>query len=130
MTQTVRRYQDLAVWQIADELRLEVYRLVAAGPAFDDWRFRDQIRNAAGSVAANIVEGYRRFSPKDFARFLQIAYASAGETQHWLEDGCARGHWTESEIDAARRLLRRLDPPLLALMRYLRTPAAQDRSKR
>jgi len=89
---TIKRYQDLVVWQIADELRLEIYRLVESGDAARDWKFRDQIRDAAASVPANIAEGYRRFSSRDFARFLQIAYASAGETQNWIEDGRSRGY--------------------------------------
>jgi len=31
-----RRYEELDVWQIADELKLEVYALVATGPASHD----------------------------------------------------------------------------------------------
>lgn len=124
----VKRYEDLVVWQIADELRLEVYRLVKTGPASRDRPFCDQIRGATASVPANIVEGYRRFRSKDFARFLQIAYASAGEAENWIDDGCARGYWREEELDEVRRLFRRLDPPLRSLIRYLRSPAAKERS--
>jgi len=126
---TIKRYQDLVVWQIADELRLEIYRLVESGDAARDWKFRDQIRDAAASVPANIAEGYRRFSSRDFARFLQIAYASAGETQNWIEDGRSRGYWRDEDLETARRLLRRLDPPLRSLMRYLRSSTAKERSK-
>jgi len=128
MSGSVKRYQDLIVWQVADELRVEVYRLVANGPASLDWKFRDQIRDAAASVPANIAEGYRRFSSKDFARFVQVAYASAGETQNWIDDGAARGHWREEELQSVRRILRRLDPPLRRLLRYLRSPEAKARS--
>lgn len=125
----VKRYQDLVVWQVADEVRREIVRLTGAQPANSDFRFRDQTRAAASGIAANIVEGYRRFAARDFARFLDYAYASAGETAHWLDDGEARGYWTATDIAAVRELLRRLDAGLRALARYLRTPEAAARSR-
>jgi four helix bundle protein len=126
----VKRYQDLVVWQAADQVRLEVYRLTRDGPASRDFRFRDQLRSSASSIAANITEGFRRFGPRDFARFLDIAFASAGETEHWLDDGIARGHWTEHDLRVVRMQLRRLDAGLRSLMRYLRSPEAAARSQR
>jgi hypothetical protein len=38
----VRRYEDLEAWQIADELKREVYALTETGPASKDLRFREQ----------------------------------------------------------------------------------------
>lgn len=125
-----KRYQDLIVWQAADEVRREVHQLTNAGPASRDFRFRDQARSSASSIAANIAEGFRRYGPRDFARFLDYAFASAGETEHWLDDGVARGHWTEQDVRAARLQLRRLDAGLRSLMRYLRSPQAAERSRR
>jgi len=126
---SVKRYQDLVVWQLADEVRREIARLTDAGPAHSDFRFRDQTRAAASSIAANIVEGYRRFAARDFARFLDYAYASAGETAHWLDDGEARGYWVSGDIKTVRTQLRRLDATLRSLARYLRTPEAAARSR-
>jgi four helix bundle protein len=42
-----------------------------------------QIVDSAGSVAANIEEGYGRGFSKDYARFLRIAVGSARETKGW-----------------------------------------------
>lgn len=64
MSNGVKRYQDLIVWQIGDALRREVYRLLETGSASADWRFRDQLRDAVASVPANIAEGYRRLARK------------------------------------------------------------------
>ncbi len=125
-----KRYQDLVVWQAADEVRREVYRLTAQGAAARDFRFRDQARAAASSIAANISEGFRRYSPREFAQFLDYAFASSGETEHWLDDGVARRHWTEEDVRTARLQLRRLDAGLRALTRYLRSPKAAERSRR
>lgn len=117
------------MWQAGDALRAEVYRLTESEPTIRDFRFRDQLRAAAGSVTANVVEGYRRFSPRDFARFLDVAYASAGEVANWLDDGIARRYWTDDDLVMARRQLRRLDGGLKSLMRYLRTQRAADHAK-
>jgi four helix bundle protein len=124
-----KQYQDLVVWQIAEELRCEVYRLTQDGAVSRDFRFRDQLRQAAGGVSTNIAEGFRRLGAREFIQFLRYAYASAGETAEWLEDGVARKHWKNDEVAGARRILGRLNPPLLALIRYLRTPEAQSRSR-
>lgn len=123
-----RNYQDLTVWQIADELRREVYRLTDHGPAAADFRFRNQLRQAAAGVATNLAEGFRRFGAREFLQFVRYAYASAGETAEWLEDGVLRGHWRREEVEPATRILGRLDPQLLRLITYLRSPAAEVRS--
>jgi four helix bundle protein len=90
--------------------------------------WRDSVRHAACN--ANIAEGFRRFGAPDFAKFLEYAYSSAGETRNWLDDGVVRKHWTESDIAEARLLLRRLDPGLTGLMRYLRSAKGRGNAQR
>ncbi|MBX7234615.1 MAG: four helix bundle protein [Caldilineales bacterium] len=46
-----------------------------------------QLVDAAGSVSANIEEGYGRGFGKDYARFLRIAAGSAKETRGWYFRG-------------------------------------------
>ena len=124
-----KRYQDLVVWQIGDELRREVYRLTGDGGSARDFRFREQLRQAAGGVCTNIAEGFGRLGAREFVQFLRYAYASALETAQWIDDGLARKHWTPNEVADVRRILERLKPPLLRLIRYLRTPEAEARSR-
>jgi len=46
-----------------------------------------QLIRSAGSVPANIEEGYGRGYGKDYARFLRIAIGSARETRGWYFRG-------------------------------------------
>ena len=49
----VRRYQDLIAWQMAEEFKREVFRIVLASPrACADLRYKDQLFGAAQSVSA------------------------------------------------------------------------------
>jgi four helix bundle protein len=52
-----------------------------------------QLRRAARSVPANIVEGWaKRSSPREFKRYLQMAIGSCDETKLWLTMGRDEGY--------------------------------------
>ena len=114
-------YKHLIVWQLAAQLRTEIIRLTEEGPATRDFRFLDQIRSAACSIATNTAEGFSRSSHADFAKFLDYAHGSMSETEDWIRDGTARRDWSDDETAAARQLIRRLTPALIRLRHYLRT---------
>ncbi len=86
----VDHFQDLITWQLADELRREVLAFTEIGPAARDFKFRTQIRDAASSVCRNTSEGFDRFRPSEFARFLEFARGSLGEIQDGLIDAHER----------------------------------------
>jgi four helix bundle protein len=94
------RFQELEAWQLADELKREVYALIANDPVSRDFTFCSQIRESAASVVRNIAEGFGRFRPGPFAQFMEIALGSLMETQVALKDGIDRGHFS---VDSTRR---------------------------
>jgi len=74
-------------WQLSYTLKCEVFEFTATGPASGDFKYRDQIRDSASGAPRCIAEGFGRFRPREFARFLEFARASLMETRNSLIDG-------------------------------------------
>jgi four helix bundle protein len=84
MRQAAQSFRDLLVWQKAHQLVLGVYQLTSAFPRQETFGLSLQIRRAAVSVAANIVEGFAKRSKAEKARFLNMAEASLEESRYYL----------------------------------------------
>lgn len=78
-------YHELLVWQKAFEFVKLIYRLTKHFPQDELFGMTSQLRRAAVSVVANIVEGRGKGSDKDFARFLYISKGSLNECQCYIE---------------------------------------------
>ena len=98
-----RTHEDLEAWQLANQLKIEVYALIKDGPASKDFEFRNQIRDSAASATRNIAEGFGRFRPKVFAKFMEYAVGSLMETQDSLKDGVDRGYFTPDRVAPAQK---------------------------
>src|SRR5687768_18035154 len=80
----MRAFQDLLVWRKAHELTLAVYRATQHVKRGDFPGLVPQLRRAAASIPTNIAEGCGHFGQREFARFLQMAMASASELEYLL----------------------------------------------
>jgi len=80
-----RHFRNLIHWQMGQELAVEIVKLVGELPR---GRASDllgaQLVRSAGSIPANIAEGYGRFSKAAYRNHLSIARGSLFETQSWL----------------------------------------------
>jgi four helix bundle protein len=115
MTQGMRNFRRLDVWQRSHYLALEVNRLADRFTGRHRFGLGDQITRAAMSVPANIAEGAGRESVKEFRRFLTIALGSAAKLGDHLLPARDLGVVTAvvandhlDEIGAIRRMLLRL----------------------
>ena len=81
---TATRFQDLIVWQEAHKLVLMVYKAISDFPKAELFGLTSQMRRAAVSVPANIVEGFKRQSHQEKTRFYNIAEASLEELKYYL----------------------------------------------
>ena len=80
----MRDYTKIRAWQLADDLAVAVYGVTKSFPREEVYGMTSQLRRAATSVPANIVEGASRGTKKDYLHFLHIARASLSETQYFL----------------------------------------------
>lgn len=81
---TMQDFQKLRVWHEARALARRVHEVTGGAHRGQLHQFAQvsQIRRAALSIGANIAEGAAHQSPREFARFLQIALASSTEVEH------------------------------------------------
>jgi four helix bundle protein len=113
-------HEKLVAWQRADDLFISIHRLTRNFPIDERWALTSQVRRAAYSVAANIVEGMARRSTRDRLRFLNIAEASLAEVAYCLHvarrleylDGPAYVVW--------QRTLAQVGAPLVGLIRSMK----------
>lgn len=77
----ITSFEDLAAWQSARELGLEIYKLTKKFPRDELFALTSQLRRAAVSITSNIAEGFSRNSVADRVHFYSMARGSLTETQ-------------------------------------------------
>jgi len=75
-------YKKLLVWKKAHQLVLLIYKETNNFPSEEKYGITSQFRRAAVSIPTNIAEGAGKFSQKDFAQFLQVAFGSTHEIEY------------------------------------------------
>ncbi|NUO63998.1 MAG: four helix bundle protein [Gemmatimonadaceae bacterium] len=84
MTESGARYRNLAVWQHAHRLVIDLYRVSRSFPSEERYGLTSQLRRAASSIAMNLAEGASGESPGSYAVSVDHALRSAGEVDYQL----------------------------------------------
>jgi len=80
MANKITEFEDLIVWQKAQDIAVKIYKLVEENDFIKkDFTLKDQFKSAAISISDNIAEGFEYNNDPDFHRFLRIAKGSCGE---------------------------------------------------
>ena len=110
-------YRNLIVWQKAHLLALSIYKITKKFPKDEKYGLTLQIRRAALSVPANIVEGYNRKSKKEFARFIDISFGSLAETEYLLEFSLDLGYIDKTNFQEIKELIEEISKLLWGLQK-------------
>ncbi len=113
----MRKYRSLVAWQRARQLALSVLKSTDGADQPRSRAIVDQLRRAAVSVEANIVEGYALGTPAQFKRHLRIALGSAAETEILLELAAESGYLPADLIGRTQALVDETIATLFGLLR-------------
>ena len=113
----IKSYQDLLVWQKADDLFVDLISDIEGFPHTQAARvITDQIIRSVSSISANIAEGFGRRNKGDFAYHLGIARGEANESHNWYHK-CGRIKYLALETTNKRKtLLEEIEKMLTSLI--------------
>lgn len=121
---SIRTYRDLEVFKESYSAALDVSRLVRRFPVYEQAELAKQLRRAARSIPANIVEGWaKRLSAPEFKRYLQVAIGSCDEAKMWLEMGRDEGYIAAEDFKVQRDRYNRIGAMLASLWKNWYSPA-------
>jgi len=115
------------VWNKAHAVVLDVYAATRSFPGIERYGLQTQLRRSAASVATNLAEGCGRNSAASFASFVEIAFASASETEYQLLLAYDIGLLPDKTYLAVVQDVREVKRMLAALHKTLRVRAACHR---
>jgi len=124
-----RDYRKLRVFALADRLVLDAYRVSAVFRRSEQYGLQTQLRRAAVSAVANIVEGSARLSTREYVNFLNIASGSATETYYLVYLSGRLGLLAEPDAVRLASGYSELSAGLRAMIQALRdAPDLRERS--
>jgi four helix bundle protein len=100
----MRDHRKLETFRSADTHVIRIYRATKSFPSDERFGLQAQIRRAAVSVPANIVEGSARRSQGEYLQFLHTACASGVELAYLLELSRRLGLLREETASSSVRL--------------------------
>ena len=114
-----KRFEDLILWQLADQMRVLVFNLTERDCFARDLKLHSQTEDAMNSICRNIAEGFS-CRHKEFARFLEISRRSVDELQDAFRSAQLKRYVTAREYEPIWRLMHRMDPAYAKLIHYVR----------
>jgi four helix bundle protein len=113
--------RNLDVWHEAVEIVKAVYVLTQSWPKEELYGLTNQAQRAAVSIPANLAEGVGRGTPREIARFAQIALGSLYELDTLLHLSAELGYSSKNTVVELRERLTALAKRISAFVRYQET---------
>jgi len=90
-------YRKLIAYQKAKEIVKNTYNALKKFPPEERYAMSDQLRRASVSITSNIAEGVNRYSVKDKAHFIEMAFGSLMEVSSQFEIAEELGYITTED---------------------------------
>ena len=125
-----RDFREIAAWRLSRDVRTLAYKLIAKPEVATDFKFRDQLRDAARSAPRNIAEGFARYKHKEFAQFVRVANGSLGEVLDHFIDAVDNGYLSPNDFPAHEHACKKALKATTGLIRYLESTPDPPKKKR
>lgn len=116
---TINRFEDLDIWKEARRLANAIHKLTLETNLKSDFKLKEQIKAASGSIMDNIAEGFERDGNLEFRQFLSIAKGSAGEVRSQLYRILDYGYIENSEFEKLKTEYENLSGKIKNFISYL-----------
>ncbi|MFA7245276.1 MAG: four helix bundle protein [Candidatus Magasanikbacteria bacterium] len=123
-------YHNLLLWKKTLEFVKLVYKLTNIFPKEEIYGLTSQLRRAAVSVLANIVEGRGKSTDKDFLKFLYISKGSLNECQCYFELSKELDFINNNQFEYIENKRGEVGFLLFKLMKSLENPNSQSSSSK
>ncbi|MCF6239146.1 MAG: four helix bundle protein [Candidatus Marinimicrobia bacterium] len=113
----MKEITSLDVYNLSERLSDDIWHL------FDTWSKKAQntmgyqIIRSADSIAANLAEGYGRYSYADRKRFYLYSRGSFEETKAWLRKAHRRNLLSDEKRISLQKIIKELGPKLNAFIK-------------
>jgi four helix bundle protein len=124
---TIKKFEDIEAWQKARILNREIYKMVTETELSKDFRFRDQVNAACGSIMDNLAEGFERGGKLEFINFLTIAKGSCAEVRSQLYRIFDRRYIDETKFNELYKLTEEIGSMIGGLINYLNATEIKGR---
>lgn len=108
MNMEVSSYRDLIYWKFGRELVKIIYQITETFPKSEIFGLTSQMRRAAVSIPANIAEGYRRGSRKEYRLFLTYSFGSGAELETHLDLSLDLNYINKEQYNKANQKLEQI----------------------
>ncbi|KMQ62133.1 30S ribosomal protein S23 [Chryseobacterium sp. BLS98] len=117
---TIRKFEDLEIWQLSRELCKEIYNIIQGTALKNNFKLCSQIDSSSGSIIDNIAEGFERNGTREFIQFLSIAKASCGETRSQLYRVFDRNFISQELFETLLERTETLSKKISSFIKYLK----------
>jgi four helix bundle protein len=113
----MKRLIELDVYILSEKLSDKIWNDFDSWPVKVQRTIGYQIVRSADSIAANISEGYGRFTPADRKLFYRYARGSFEETKSWLRKLIRRKIVSIDDVKEYKSIIDELGPKLNAFIK-------------